>query len=160
MMPSFSILEDHPSIQRCRQHVLGKLPGKHIETDIAGAASVAGPDVTAPPASISSLEPGSTGAGRLGKRFRHRAETTSWCRWLQAVWTAGVDRAGACGPSAADERPGADTRAWKRTFLPLARKQQACLSGNHCIAALAAMKIVSAGAASGSWIPRLGRRWP
>ena len=41
-MPSFSTQEDYPAINAAANAFLHKLPGTNIETDIAGAASVAG----------------------------------------------------------------------------------------------------------------------
>ena len=158
-MPSFSIQEDYPSINAATNIFLGKLPGKHIKTDIAGTASVTGLILLrAAGVDLSSLEPGSTVL--VDWVNDSGIELSNFM--VQVAANTGLDpRTGWTEPVPADHQPQMSvlelTRALETHFLAACEEAASLPEWKPYIAALAAMKIVSAGATSKFLDPEIGK---
>lgn len=158
-MPSFSLQEDYPAISTAANAFLRKLSGTHIETDIAGAASVAGLMLLrATGVDLSQLEPG----GIVLVEWVNEAGIELSNFMVQLAENMGLDpRTGWTEPAPPDHQPRMNvlelTRALEAPFYAACHEKESQPVWRPYIAALTAMKMVSAGATMQLLDPDIGK---
>lgn len=147
-MPSFSIQEDYSAINASANAFLQKLPGTHIDTDIAGAASVAGLMVLrASGVDLSGFEPG----GIVLVEWVNESGIELSNFMVQVAENMGLDpRTGWTDPLPPEHQPRMSvvelTGAMEAPFYTACQETESRPEWYPYIAALAAMKLVAAGA--------------
>lgn len=158
-MPSISIEENYAAINATANVFLRQLPGNHIETDIAGAASIAGLMLLrAAGVDLSHLEPG--GVVLVEWVNESGMEVSNFM--VQVAANMGLDpRTGWSDPVPAEHQPTMAvlelTRLLEAPFLEVCRETNSQRELHPYIAALAAMKLVSAGANMQLLDPEIGK---
>lgn len=158
-MPSFSIQANYPTIDASANAFLGKLPGTHIETDIAAAASVAGLMLLrAAGVDLSAFEPG----GVVLVEWVNDAGIQLGNFMVQAAYNMGLDpQGGWSDPIPSQHQPRLPvvelTRQIEGPFYEACRAAGGRPELYPYAAALAAIKLAAAGAKLKLLEPNIGK---